>query len=238
MQEIKSEVCAWHSDFCLLKLIGSCFWSVIVSPCPFCVDCSTPNLSHTMSISLLRSEVLHIGRNPEGLRFIWLALLDNAREPFYNLCDLISRGKSFCEPASTIQRKSAAGRLFASFAGILLNQEELPQNVAISFPDICAGLQTISERWSEYTSDELLSVALLLDLSGEGSVSYEDFLNFVNLANESLKQNPQKSRECFDTLYDCLTERIRGSLSGMNNFQKWSSFWQSSFPVKGLKAFC
>ena len=171
-----------------------------------------------MSVSMLRSEVLQIARNPEGLRFIWLAFLDNAREPFYNLCDLISRGKCFSGPASTSQRKSAAGRLFASFAGILLNQEELPLNVAISFPDICAGLQTLSEKWSQYTFDELLSVALLLDLSGEGSVSYEDFLNFVNLANDSLKQDPKKHRECFDTLYDCLAERIRGSLSGTKFF--------------------
>ena len=190
---------------------------------------------HIMSETFWRSEIVKIVENPDGYRLIWLAFLDNARQPFYELCDLLSRGDGFSEAASITERKSAAGCLFASFAGIFLNQEELPINVAISFEDVCAGLQTISESWSKFTADELLTVALLLDLSSEGSVSHEDFLNFINLANDSLKQDPQKSRECFDTLYDCLTERIRGSITGTNNSTIFSQIPSFNDVTKILK---
>jgi hypothetical protein len=43
----------------------------------------------------------------EGQRFLWFTFLDNAREPFHNLCALLSRGKGFCAPASILQRKKA-----------------------------------------------------------------------------------------------------------------------------------
>ena len=149
-----------------------------------------------------------------GLRFLWYTFLDDAREPFCSLCDLITEGKGFCTTGSLSQQRIASSSLFASFAGMTLDEEELPLNVAISFSDIGAGLQTITEEWSAYTTDQLLSVALLLDLSGEGSVSYEDFLSFIQLANDSLQQDPLHSQDCFLTFYDCLMERIRGSLQG------------------------
>jgi hypothetical protein len=167
-----------------------------------------------MSKPFARHELERIISDEEGLRFIWYAFLDDAREPFHRLCDLTTCGKGFCSPASSSQQRIAASCLFASFAGIKLSEEELPLNVAISFTDIAAGLQTISESWSAFTPDQLLSVSLLLDLSGEGSVSYEDFLSFVQLANDSLQQDPSHSEECFLTFYDCLIERIRGSLQG------------------------
>lgn len=167
--------------------------------------------------SFSRPELEKIIENPEGVRFIWYTFLDDARDPFHDLCDLLTRGKGFCDPSSMSQKRNAVSQLFASFAGITLNQinqEELPINSAISFADVTAGLQTITEKWSEYSSDVLQSVSLLLDLSGEGSVSYEDFLNFTQLANDSLRQDPENPRVCFDTFYDCLRERIRGSLVG------------------------
>lgn len=167
-----------------------------------------------MSKPFARHELERIISDAEGLRFIWYAFLDDAREPFHLLCELITCGKGFCSPASPSQQRIAASTLFASFAGIKLREEELPLNVAISFSDIGAGLQAITEKWSTFTSDQLLSVALLLDLSGEGSVSYEDFLNFIQLANDSLQQDPLHSEDCFLTFYDCLIERIRGSLQG------------------------
>jgi hypothetical protein len=90
----------------------------------------------------------------EGQRFLWFTLLDNAREPFHNLCALLSRGKGFCAPASILQRKKAAGQLFASFAGIILtNEEELPLNVAISFrlfvyinSDVSVGYKSVTKK--------------------------------------------------------------------------------------------
>ena len=163
--------------------------------------------------SFSKPELERIIENPEGVRFLWFSFLDDALEQFHSLCELLSKGKGFCD-GSVEQRKSAVRRLFASFAGITLNNEELPLNVAISYVDVAAGLQTLTEKWSEYSSDVLLSVSLLLDLSGEGSVSYEDFLRFSQLANESLNQDPDNPRECIDTFYDCLRDRIRESISG------------------------
>lgn len=167
-----------------------------------------------MSELFSRVELQVIAKNYEGLRFLWYTALDEAREPFHGLCDLITSGKGFCVPATLAQQGIAASCLFASFAGMDLGEEELPLNVAMSFADIGAGLQTMSEKWSSYSLDQLLSVALLLDLSGEGSVSYEDFLSFIQLANDSLQQDPNHSEECFFTFYECLVERMRGSLHG------------------------
>ena len=167
-----------------------------------------------MSKPFTRADIERITDSPEGLRFLWYTFLDDSREPFHDLCYLLSKGKGFAEPSSPAQRRNATGCLFASFAGIKLEEEELPPNVAISISDVSAGLQTISEKWSEYSLEQLLSVSLLLDLSGEGSVSYEDFLNFAQLSNDSLKQDPYDTRNSFGTYYDCLRERIRGSLTG------------------------
>jgi hypothetical protein len=171
-------------------------------------------LLSVMSGPFSKFELEKITGNAVGLRFLWYTFLDDARDPFCSLCDLITEGKGFCTSGSVSQQRIAASSLFASFAGMTLHEEELPLNVAISFCDIGAGLQAITEKWSAYRTDQLLSVALLLDLSGEGSVSYEDFLSFIQLANDSLQQDPLHSRDCFLTFYDCLIERIRGSLQG------------------------
>ena len=167
-----------------------------------------------MSEPFSKVELEKMAGSAMGLRFLWYTFLDDARDPFCSLCYLITEGKGFCTSGSQSQQRIAASSLFASFAGMTLDEEELPLNVAISFSDISAGLQAITEKWSAYTADQLLTVALLLDLSGEGSVSYEDFLSFIQLANDSLQQDPSHSQDCFLTFYDCLIERIRGSLQG------------------------
>ena len=133
------------------------------------------------------------------IRYHFLA--EKGRIPFHHLC------QTLCD----LPDQQAAAHLFASFAGLTLApNEELPLNVAISYSDVANGLQQQPSSSSmECSEEDYLTTAILIDLSGEGSVSFEDFISFMQLAHDALEQDPSNARTCFNTFYDCLKERLR-----------------------------
>ena len=145
------------------------------------------------------SNVGDINDTVKWIRYHFLA--EKGRIPFHHLCHTLCH----------LPDQQAAAHLFASFADIALAPtEELPLNVAISYSDVANGLQQQPSSSSmECTEEDYLTTAILMDLSGEGSVSFEDFISFMQLARDALEQDPSNARTCFNTFYDCLKERLR-----------------------------
>ena len=154
-------------------------------------------MDHELETFISKAE--DINDTVKWIRYHFLA--EKGRIPFHHLCHTLCH----------LPDQQAATHLFASFAGLTLAPtEELPLNVALSYSDVANGLQQQPSSSSmECTEEDYLTTAILIDLSSEGSVSFEDFISFMQLAHDALEQDPSNARTCFNTFYDCLKERLR-----------------------------
>src|SRR5690242_4258620 len=86
-----------------------------------------------------------------------------SKDPFLSFCSLLTFGKNASSPNKKI-RKAARVEIFGKIA-----YETFPiknhANIKLSYLEIATGLQSFSERWQQYTFDEILSVVMVIDVN-------------------------------------------------------------------------
>ena len=181
-----------------------------VSPNNLSQSISSPIKITDSNISFRRDEIDQMYENPLCLRKVREAFLYNGSDAFQNFCSIVTRGKESASP-SRRRRREAYMEIFAALAGLSASKiyaENIDiESVTASFDDIAIGLKSLSDRWLTYSSDELYSLAFLMDINEKGSVSWTDFFEFMLGIHEALaedyRQNPAK---VFESLYDDLKE--------------------------------
>jgi hypothetical protein len=169
-------------------------------------------------VFITRDEIDGIVSTPYGLVNINYILLDDAREVFHSVCGIYTRGRNLSSPNFKVRREAFI-RLFESFQvdarnGPVTTRSKPKLNV-LSYSDVANGLRTLGRRWSIYSTDELLSVAILMDVGGHGCFTFEEFFKFSQIVSDSLKQEPANSVKCFDVLFECLKERMKQQHDGL-----------------------
>ena len=173
-------------------------------------QCISSPIKSASNISFRKEEIDQMYENPLCLRKVREAFLYNGSDAFHNYCSIVSRGKESASP-SRRRRREAYMEIFAALAGLSASKiyaENIDiETLTASFDDIAIGLKSLSDRWLTYSSDELYSLAFMMDINERGSVCWTDFFDFMLGIHEALaedyRQNPAK---VFESLYDDLKE--------------------------------
>ena len=183
--------------------------SQTTSPNDLSQSISSP-IKPASNISFRKQEIDQMYENPLCMRKVREAFLYNGSDAFQNYCSIVSRGKESSSP-SRRRRVEAYMEIFAALAGLSASKIYAENinlgTLSASFDDIAIGLRSLSDRWLTYSSDELYSLAFMMDINEKGSVCWTDFFDFMLGIHEALaedyKQNPAK---VFESLYDDLKE--------------------------------
>lgn len=77
---------------------------------------------------------------------------------------------------------------------------------------ISDGLRNLGNKFGNCSTEELLDLAVLLDINGRGTIVLSDFILFCSVVDESLAQNPTNGRRAFSELYTDLREALSNSI--------------------------
>jgi hypothetical protein len=153
------------------------------------------------------AEIESIVGTPLGLINLNPLFIDDAREPFHSFCGILTRGKEMSNP--NIKRKRDALLLmFDDFSQNKKLSPKMSKNQKLSYLELTDGFRRLGKRWTFYSPDELLTLAVLMDLENKGYFTFEDFFNFAFIVTESWKQGKADPTKCFDVLFECLRERL------------------------------
>ena len=86
------------------------------------------------------------------------------------------------------------------------NTQVNPEEVTMNFTQIYEGLKLFSQRLSEYPMDELLTLALLMDVNNDGVVDFADFYDFCIVIDQSQYSHVNQAH-CFECLFSDLLQQ-------------------------------
>jgi hypothetical protein len=157
-----------------------------------------------MESVVMRSGDLPALATPEGIAWLeslWLCE-EQFQEAFQALCSILTRGKNLCSPTKR-QKRKANGVYFAALAGLQLDSTKAKTHLVngrtrIGLLELAAGMAKQSARWLAMTPDEILSVVILIDQGGHGSMSWGEFYDFCHQLEEKMSStvgtnSPQKA---------------------------------------------
>lgn len=99
----------------------------------------------------------------------------NCRDSFHDLCELITRNRK-----NKKRKRAWQYDLFARFAGIDIRKcTELElECLCIPYVVFIKRLKRLTSRWSAVPYDDLIMLALLLDIDSDGYITWMDFMSF------------------------------------------------------------
>lgn len=157
----------------------------------------------TFSYSEINSFVTSLGSLMKLKNLFFLQTL----EPLLAFCSILTRGKETSSPSKK-RRRAAYVDIFAKLNGfsasfIYVNKIDI-EEISISLNDLAIGLTSLSTSMNNFSTDEIYSLALLIDVDCKGSISWTDFYDFAQGVEESLRVDPTQPKKCFALLYSDL----------------------------------
>lgn len=176
------------------------------------------------NISFAVSRLESIVENPLCLARLKESLIYNGSDAFHHFCSLITRGKESSSP-SRKRRKEAYLEIFAGLVGLTsskIYEEKISlDSIKASYYDVVIGLQSLSDRWLAYPTDELYSLVFLFDTNERGYIIWADFFEFLVGVHEAVNSDHTVNpTDAIESLYDDLRQLSVQSSLGINPFSQ------------------
>ena len=81
-----------------------------------------------------------------------------------------------------------------------------PEEIKMKYMQICEGLRCFSQRLSHFSIDELLTLAVLMDVNNDGIVDFTDFHEFCVVVDQSQHSHVNPTH-CFECLFLALLQQ-------------------------------
>lgn len=141
---------------------------------------------------------------------------------FQCFCSLITRG--IASSPNRTRKRSSLQELFVTLRGNsevrrtsptqvkLGKRETKAEDIFMSYMQMSRGLQFFSPRIVACPIDEILTLPLLVDIDGDGLVSWDDFYAFCTLCDEAQYNHVSNPKHCFECLFiDLINEKIKNT---------------------------
>jgi hypothetical protein len=159
-----------------------------------------------------------------GLTFSQIVGLFTSRSStaFQCFCSLITRGiasspnrtrkrSALEELFVTLQRNSEAIRT-SPMQVKLGKRETKAEHIFMSYMQLSKGLQSFTPRIVACPHDEIMTLPLLVDIDGDGIISWNDFYAFCTLCDEAQHNHVSNPKYCFECLFfELINEKIKNT---------------------------
>lgn len=157
-----------------------------------------------------------------GLKFSQIVRMFTSPSPtaFQYLCSLITKG--IASSPKRLRKRESIQELFVTLYKNYLATSASPkrgkfpkddlnaQDIYLSYMQISIGLRTFSPRIAACSLDELLTLPFLIDIDGDGLITWEDFYAFCTLCDEAQRNHVNNAKHCFEYLFaDLLNEKSK-----------------------------